>query len=297
MEWFRKPKSGISRQERKEIPDGIWTKCKDCGEILFGKELERELWVCPSCGYHFRIRHHQYIEMLLDDARLEEFDADLSSTDPLTFSDRIAYPERIAQSQKKSGMRDAVVCGIGRIDGRPVSFSVMDFAFIGGSMGSVVGEKVARSIERALERRIPLVIVSCSGGARMQEGIFSLMQMAKTGTLLGQLREERIPFISVLTNPTTAGVMASYASLGDVIIAEPKAQLGFAGPRVIQQTIGQKLPEGFQSSEFFQNHGFLDCIIPRSNLRETIAQLLKYLCGPASGVQDSLKELREDSSE
>ncbi len=297
MEWFRKPKSSLPRQEKKEIPDGIWTKCKGCGEILFGKELERDLWVCPSCGYHFRIRHHQYIEILLDDADLEECDADLESIDPLTFSDRIAYPERTAQSQKKSGMRDAVVCGIGSIDGRTVSFSVMDFAFIGGSMGSVVGEKVARAIERSLERRIPLVIVSCSGGARMQEGIFSLMQMAKTGALLGKLKNERIPFISVLTNPTTAGVMASYASLGDVIIAEPKAQLGFAGPRVIQQTIGQKLPEDFQSSEFFQKHGFLDCIVPRAELRQTISQLLSYLCGPKSGVQDSLKTITRKTGE
>jgi len=289
MEWFRKSKDRLVRQERKAIPDGVWTKCKKCGEIIYGRELESRLWVCPACGYHFRIRYSQYIELLLDDGKLDEFDESLSSVDPLSFEDRISYADRIRKSQEKSGLKEAVVCGIGRIDGRAVSFGVMDFAFVGGSMGSVVGEKVARAIERALERRIPLVMVCCSGGARMQEGIFSLMQMAKTGVLLSQLKEAKIPFISILTNPTTAGVMASYASLGDVIVAEPQAQLGFAGPRVIRQTIGQELPEGFQSSEFFLEHGFLDVICPRTELRKTVSLMIEYLCGPASGVHQSLK--------
>ena len=289
MEWFRKKKEPLSRQARKEIPDGIWTKCKKCGEIIYGRELERQFWVCPSCGYHFRIRFNQYIELLLDDGKLEEFDASLTSLDPLEFKDRIPYTERIHKSREKTGLNDAIVCGIGRIDGRTVSYGVMDFAFVGGSMGSVVGEKVARAIERARDRRIPLVLVNCSGGARMQEGIFSLMQMAKTGVLLSELKEAKIPFISILTNPTTAGVMASFASLGDIIIAEPQAQLGFAGPRVIRQTIGQELPEGFQSSEFFLEHGFLDAICPRSELRRTVSLLLEYLCGPTSGVHETLK--------
>lgn len=289
MEWFRKKKEPLARQARKEIPDGIWTKCKKCGEIIYGRELERRLWVCSACGYHFRIRYKQYIELLLDDGRLEEFDATLSSLDPLKFVDRIPYHERIRQTQQKTGLKEAVVCGIGRIDSRTVSFGVMDFSFIGGSMGSVVGEKIARAIERSLERLIPLVLVNCSGGARMQEGILSLMQMAKTGVLLAELKKAKLPYISVLTNPTTGGVMASYASLGDVIIAEPQAQLGFAGPRVIQQTIGQALPEGFQSSEFFLEHGFLDAICPRSELRHTVSLLLDYLCGPTSGVHETLK--------
>jgi acetyl-CoA carboxylase carboxyl transferase subunit beta len=289
MEWFRKKKEPLIRQTKKEIPDGIWTKCQKCGEIIYGRELERRFWVCPACGYHFRIRYNQYIDLLLDGGRLEEFDASMTSVDPLNFEDRIKYPERIRKSQEKTGLNEAIVCGIGQIDGRTISFGVMDFAFVGGSMGSVVGEKVARAIERSLDRRIPLVIVSCSGGARMQEGIFSLMQMAKTGVLLAELKEAKIPFISVLTNPTTAGVMASYASLGDVIIAEPQAQLGFAGPRVIRQTIGQELPPGFQSSEFFRDHGFLDAVCPRDELRRTISLLLEYLCGPTSGVHETLK--------
>jgi len=289
MEWFRKKKEPLTRQTKKEIPDGIWTKCQKCAEIIYGRELERRYWVCPSCGFHFRIRYYQYVELLLDGGRLEEFDATLTSKDPLNFEDRIKYPDRVRKSQEKTGLKDAIVCGIGQIDGRTVSFGVMDFAFIGGSMGSVVGEKVARAIERSLDRRIPLVIVSCSGGARMQEGIFSLMQMAKTGVLLAELKEAHIPFISVLTNPTTAGVMASFASLGDVIIAEPQAQLGFAGPRVIRQTIGQELPEGFQSSEFFQDHGFLDAVCPRGELRRTVSLMLEYLCGPTSGVHETLK--------
>lgn len=286
MEWFRKAKAGLTRQTRQDIPDGLWTKCGGCGEIIYARELERRFWVCPTCEYHFRISHADYIRILLDDGVLEEYDRGLISLDPLKFRDKKKYPERIAEAQQKTGLADAVVCGLGRINSRLVSFGVMEFSFIGGSMGSVVGEKVARAIERALTRRVPLVLVSCSGGARMQEGILSLMQMAKTSFLLSELAEARIPYIAVLTNPTTAGVMASYASLGDVIIAEPKAQLGFAGPRVIRDTIRQELPPGFQSSEFFLEHGFLDRIVKRSELKSSISSLLTFLCGPASGVND-----------
>lgn len=280
MEWFKKPKNGLVSQQKKEIPDGLWTKCESCGEIIYVKELEKNLWVCHRCNFHFRIKSKDYIELLLDQGKLEEYDNNLVSIDPLKFKDSKRYPDRIRDSRRKTGLNDAVIVGIGKIENREVSFGVMDFGFIGGSMGSVVGEKVARAIERSLERKIPLVIVSCSGGARMQEGILSLMQMAKTSGLLAKLYDANIPFISVLTNPTTAGVMASYASLGDVIIAEPKALLGFAGPRVIQQTIGQELPLGFQSSEFFLEHGFLDKIVERKDLKKTVSLLLEYLLPP-----------------
>ncbi|OGC78722.1 MAG: acetyl-CoA carboxylase subunit beta [candidate division Zixibacteria bacterium RBG_16_40_9] len=277
MEWFKKIKEGVTAQPKKEIPEGLWTKCEDCGEIIYVKELERNFWVCGKCKYHFRIKSTDYMNLLLDEGVLEEYDQNLVSADPLKFKDSKRYPDRIKDSRKKTKLNDALIAGLGKIEGRKVSLGVMDFSFIGGSMGSVVGEKVARAIERSLEKKIPLVIVSCSGGARMQEGILSLMQMAKTSSLLAKLHKGGLPFISILTNPTTAGVMASFASLGDVIIAEPKALLGFAGPRVIQQTIGQELPQGFQSSEFFLEHGFVDLIIERSQLKKTVSQLLEYL--------------------
>lgn len=277
MEWFKKTREGVTAQEKRDIPQGLWTKCEACGEIIYVKELEKNFWVCTRCYFHFRISSRDYIALLLDDGKFTECDANLISLDPLKFRDSKRYPERTREARKKTQLNDAIVVGVGTINGFKISFGVMDFAFIGGSMGSVVGEKVARAIERSIEYHIPLVIVSCSGGARMQEGILSLMQMAKTAALLAQLSERKIPFISVLTNPTTAGVMASYASLGDIIIAEPKALLGFAGPRVIQQTIGQELPEGFQRSEFFLEHGFLDLIVERKQLKATLALLLEYL--------------------
>lgn len=279
MDWFKKQKPGVTSQAKKEMPDGLWSKCPECAEIVYTKQLEENFWVCPSCHYHFRITSRKYIKIILDEGKLEEFDESLESLDPLKFKDSKKYTERIKAAKTKSGLTDAVVCGIGKIDSMDVSFAIMDFSYIGGSMGSVVGEKVARAIERAIDRKIPLIIVSCSGGARMQEGILSLMQMAKTSALLAVLADKKIPFISLLTNPTTAGVMASYASLGDVIIAEPKALLGFAGPRVIQQTIGQELPPGFQSSEFFLEKGFLDKIVDRSKIRKTLILLLKYFQG------------------
>lgn len=277
MEWFRKAKPGVASQEKKNIPEGLWTKCETCGEIVYSKKMEEHFWVCPTCGFHFRIPSRKYISLLLDDGQLEEFDVKLRSIDPLKFKDSKRYPDRLKAANEKTRNSEGLIAGLGRIGGVPVSFSIMDFAFMGGSMGSVVGERVARSIGRAIDREIPLVIVSCSGGARMQEGILSLMQMAKTAGLLAVLADKKIPYISVLTNPTTAGVMASYASLGDVIIAEPRALLGFAGPRVIQQTIGQDLPEGFQSSEFFLEKGFLDKIVERKALRDIIISLLNFM--------------------
>ena len=277
MAWFRKEKTGLPAQEKRNIPEGLWSKCPDCGEIVYGKKMEELLWVCPSCSYHFRISSRKYISILLDGGRLEEHDANLKSKDPLKFKDSKKYPDRLKAAMAKSGRNDGVISGMAEIGGIPVSFAIMDFTFIGGSMGSVVGEVIARSIERAIEQNAPLLIVSCSGGARMQEGILSLMQMAKTSGLLARLAEKGLPYISILTNPTTAGVMASYASLGDIIVAEPKALLGFAGPRVIKQTIGQDLPEGFQSSEFFLEKGFLDKIIHRGDLQETLLTLLKIM--------------------
>ncbi len=277
VDWFNRAQKGILGGEKREIPDGVWTKCPSCNEILTVLSLEKKYWVCTKCDYHFRIPAVSYLNLLIDENTFEEFDSGLVSDDPLGFKDLKKYPERIAAARKKTGRNDAVISGLGKIDGIDTSFSVMDFDFIGGSMGSVVGEKIARSIERSINKEIPLVIVSCSGGARMMEGILSLMQMAKTSALLAVLAKKKIPFISILTNPTTAGVMASYASLGDVIIAEPKALLGFAGPRVIAQTIGGELPPGFQSSEFFMEHGFLDAIVHRPQLKKTVSQLLAYM--------------------
>ncbi|HWR83020.1 MAG TPA: acetyl-CoA carboxylase, carboxyltransferase subunit beta [Candidatus Deferrimicrobium sp.] len=277
MVWFRKSKTGPVPQEKRNIPEGLWTKCPSCGEIVYSKKMEELLWVCPACRFHFRISTEKYIHLLLDDGNLDEFDVSLASMDPLKFKDSKRYPDRIKAAQEKTGGVEGVVAGMAVMGGMTVSFAIMDFDFIGGSMGSVVGEKIARAIERSIEREVPLVIVSCSGGARMQEGILSLMQMAKTASLLAILDDKKIPYISILTNPTTAGVMASYASLGDVILAEPKALLGFAGPRVIQQTIGQELPEGFQSSEFFLDKGFVDRVVERQELRDTVIKLLKYM--------------------
>jgi len=277
VDWFNRARKSVPSVDKRDIPDGVWTKCQSCNEILTVMSLEKNFWVCPKCEFHFRIPAIAYINLLIDPDTFEEYDTDLVSTDPLEFKDLKKYPERIAAARKKTGRNDAIICGLGKIEGIDVSFCVMDFEFIGGSMGSVVGEKVARAIERSINKEIPLVIVSCSGGARMMEGILSLMQMAKTSALLAVLNKMKIPFISILTNPTTAGVMASYASLGDVIIAEPKALLGFAGPRVIAQTIGGELPPGFQSSEFFREHGFLDKIVSRPQLKRTASQLLQYL--------------------
>jgi acetyl-CoA carboxylase carboxyl transferase subunit beta len=281
MAWFKKPEyttlSTPKSQKRVQIPDGMWTKCEDCAAILDNKQLETNLKVCPKCGYHFRISSKERIACTLDAGSFVELDSHVQSADPLEFTDSKRYTARIADSVKKLGMNDALVCGEGKINGIPVSIGIMEFGFIGGSMGSAVGEKVTRTIERGLETKTPVVIVTTTGGARMQEGILSLMQMAKTSAALSKLAQAKIPYISILTNPSTAGVMASYASLGDVVIAEPKALTGFAGPRVIEQTIRQQLPPGFQRSEFLLEHGFIDIIIDRRDMKNTIAQVITLL--------------------
>ncbi len=257
-----------------EVPNGLWLRCEGCNEILYRKSLEKNLYICSKCGFHFRISTKTYIEILLDPNTFEEFDANLLPADPLNFP---KYPEKLAEAQKKTGMKEGFVYGRGLLNNQPLILGLMDFNFIGGSMGSVVGEKVARAIRKARAERIPLVIIATSGGARMQEGVLSLMQLAKTSAELALLSEARIPFISIVTNPTMAGVMASYASLGDIIIAEPKALLGFAGARVIEGTIGEKLPEGFQTAEFLLKHGFIDIVVSRKDLRSTLAKILDIL--------------------
>ncbi|MBN1559184.1 acetyl-CoA carboxylase carboxyltransferase subunit beta [candidate division KSB1 bacterium] len=279
MAWFKRVKAGFSGQDRKNLPDGLWIKCQECREVLYKKELEKNLHVCSNCGYHFRITCDDYIHIICDTATFYETEAHLQSADPLKFKDSERYSERIRKAGAKTGLNEAVKTGTGNIDGITVVLAVMDFRFVGGSMGSVVGEKIARATALALRRRFPLVIVSASGGARMQEAAYSLMQMAKTSAHLALLADARLPFISVLTNPTTGGVTASFAMLGDVILAEPGALIGFAGPRVIKQTIGQDLPEGFQRAEFLLEHGFIDAIVARKELKLKLHQVLTFLMG------------------
>lgn len=278
MTWFLRSRVGIQKQDeaQREMPDNLWTKCDSCKAVIYKKQLEEALYTCPECGKHFRIGSTQYISLLFDKGTFVEYDTDVRSADPLEFVDTKPYFERLEGAYAKS-VSDALTVGMGTIEGREISFGCMNFNFIGGSMGSVVGEKFARAARRSLEKRVPLVVISASGGARMQEAAFSLMQMAKTSALLAQLERAGIPFISILTDPTTGGVSASFAMLGDVIIAEPGALIGFAGPRVIEQTIRKKLPEGFQRSEFLLEHGFVDMIVHRKNLRTQLAQLLSFM--------------------
>lgn len=257
------------------VPEGLWVKCPGCQEILYNKDLVANLHVCHRCGHHFRVNATDRLRMLFDGA-WEEFDHDLVSTDPLEFVDTKPYRDRLRSSQQATGQPDAVITAVGPIEGIPASVAAMEYGFIGGSMGVVVGEKITRAIERAIERRIPVVIVSASGGARMMEGTLSLMQMAKISAALARLDRARLPFVSVLTDPTTGGVTASFAMLGDVILAEPKALIGFAGPRVIEQTIRQKLPEGFQRSEFLVEHGMIDSVVDRRRMKATIARFLRF---------------------
>ena len=279
VSWFKRTKKKVTSPNapKKSVPDGLWQKCDICGEILYIKELEKRLWVCSKCDNHFMISTEQYIDILCDPDTFEETHKGIRSGDPLEFKDQKRYSERLEQYTKKTGREDAVVTGFGKIDGRDFVLGIMDFKFMGGSMGSVVGEKLARAMEDSLNYRRPLVIVSRSGGARMQESIYSLMQMAKTSAVLAKLGEEKIPYISIITNPTTGGVTASFASLGDIIIAEPKALIGFAGPRVIQQTIRQELPDGFQRSEFLLEHGMIDMVCSREDLRDTLKDVLEFL--------------------
>jgi acetyl-CoA carboxylase carboxyl transferase subunit beta len=276
--WFRKkPVQPPTTFRRRETPDGVWMKCSGCGEILYRKEVERNLSTCARCGAHFRISAGEYIRILTDEGSFEPLFTDVQSTDPLNFSDaRGAYREKLLAAQAGDATREAVVAGRARIESLPVALAVMDFHFLGGSMGSVVGERIARCAALAREERSALIIISCSGGARMHEGILSLMQMAKTCAALGRLHEEGIPFLSILADPTTGGVSASFAMLGDIILAEPNALIGFAGPRVIRETIGEELPPGFQRAEFMQDHGFIDIIIARSEMRAMLGTLLRH---------------------
>lgn len=276
MAWFRKDKKPLNAQDRRDLPSDVFDKCPGCGEILYRERLAQNLNVCPTCGHHLRISADAYVSVLLDSATFEELDAGLRAADPLEFTDLKPYADRIRAAEAK-GKQEAVVTGTGRLDGIEIGLAVMDFSFIGGSMGSVVGEKIARLARIALERELPLIIVSASGGARMQEGIFSLMQMAKTSAVLGRLHEAGLPFISVLTHPTTGGVTASFSMLGDVNLAEPGALIGFAGPRVIEETIRQELPEGFQRAEFLKEHGMVDRVVDRRELKAEIATLLRHL--------------------
>lgn len=283
MAWFKREKRPIENptpvEERRVRTEGMWTKCSACRAIIWKKDLESNWEVCPKCEHHFRLGARRRLELLLDDEQYTEHDADLASNDPLKFVDTKPYAQRLREAQHKLGMKDAILTVEGRLNGRPVTCCSMEFGFIGGSMGAVVGEKVARAIERSLAQKQPLIIVSCSGGARMMEGAVSLMQLAKVSAALARLDEARVPFISVLTDPTTGGVTASYAMLGDLNIAEPGALIGFAGPRVIEQTIRQKLPEGFQTAEFLLEHGFLDAVVPRKELKPYIGQALDFFLG------------------
>lgn len=281
MAWFRKDKKPLTAQDKRDVPSNVFDKCAGCGEILYRERLAQNLNVCPNCGHHLRVSAEEYVELLIDSGTFEELDDGLRAADPLRFRDLKPYRDRIAVAEAK-GKSEALLSGTGELDGIPVALAVMDFSFIGGSMGSVVGEKIARAGRVALERRMPLLVVSASGGARMQEGIYSLMQMAKTSAVLARLHEAGLPYFSILTNPTTGGVTASYAMLGDVNLAEPGALVGFAGPRVIEETIKQELPKGFQRSEFLLDHGMVDRVVDRRDLKETVALLLRHMTGLAA---------------
>jgi acetyl-CoA carboxylase carboxyl transferase subunit beta len=277
MAWFKKErKPRTSERVKLEIPADAWEKCDQCGHVDIRERFVRALNVCPSCGHHRRVSAQEYIDLLVDEGSWHELFSALKSADPLKFEN---YADRVQAAVKKAGPLDAIRTGYARLHGMAISLGVMDFAFMGGSMGSVVGEKIARLTRHAIDKRTPLIIVSASGGARMQEGVLSLMQMAKTSVVLAELQTAGVPFLSVLTNPTTGGVSASYAMQGDVILAEPGAVIGFAGPRVIKQTIGQDLPEGFQTAEFLLDHGMIDAVVPRGELRDTTAQLLRHMTG------------------
>ena len=278
MTWFKKEKKALETPQGKTVQtEGLWMKCEGCKVILWKKDLDANFQCCPKCGFHFKMGARARVEMLFDDGVYTQHDARLFSTDPLGFKDTKHYNERLKKAEKQTGLSDALLTGEGRIGGKPLIVCAMEFSFIGGSMGAVVGEKITRAIDRCIAQKIPLVIVSCSGGARMMEGAISLMQMAKISAGLARLDEVRKPFISVLADPTTGGVTASYAMLGDLNIAEPGALIGFAGPRVIEQTIRQKLPEGFQRSEFLLAHGMIDAIVPRKELKGFIARSMTML--------------------
>jgi acetyl-CoA carboxylase carboxyl transferase subunit beta len=279
MAWFkktRKPMAAPVKEKPSRVPEGLWVKCPDCAQVIYNKDLAANINVCPKCGHHFRINAVERLRMLFDGAWIE-YDKDLVSTDPLGFTDTKPYKSRLKAGIESTGMKDAVLVGSGTIDGIDAIVAAMEYGFIGGSMGVVVGEKITRAIERAIDTRVPVIIVCCSGGARMMEGARSLMQMAKISGALAKLDRARLPYIAVLTDPTTGGVTASFAMLGDLNIAEPKAQIGFAGPRVIEQTIRQKLPDGFQRSEFLLEKGMLDLVIDRREMKQAIANALRFM--------------------
>jgi acetyl-CoA carboxylase carboxyl transferase subunit beta len=286
MAWFKKEKTPKlpAGDRRFTIPEGLWVKCDNCKEIIYKKEVARNANVCPKCNYHFRISARERLETMYDDGRFREFDTDIAPVDALGFVDTKAYAARLVSYQKETGLKDAIISSEGLMGARPVIIAAMEYGFMGGSMGSVVGEKITRAAERAFDASCPLIVISCSGGARMQEGALSLMQMAKISAALARLDEKGVPYISVLTDPTTGGVTASFAMLGDLIIAEPKALIGFAGPRVIEQTIRQKLPVGFQRSEFLLEHGMIDIIVDRAQLRDTLIQCLQFMVGAKKTV-------------
>jgi acetyl-CoA carboxylase carboxyl transferase subunit beta len=278
MAWFKRESGDLDNSGAKKVrTEGLWVKCESCRQIIWKKDLEENLSVCPKCDKHFRIDARTRLALLLDDGEYAVFDDNLESNDPLKFVDLKAYSSRLAQAQEETGLRDAVINAVGKLDGRTVVVSAMEYAFIGGSMGAVVGEAITRAVERALTMKSPLIIISASGGARMMEGVISLMQLAKISAALGRLDDAKVPYVSLLTDPTTGGVTASFAMLGDLNIAEPGALIGFAGPRVIEQTIRQKLPAGFQRSEFLLEHGMLDAVVHRKQLKPYIARALRFM--------------------
>lgn len=287
MAWFKKPKE-TSKEKKVRIPEGLWVKCEHCKEIIYRKEVEKNLQVCPKCNYHFRISAIERLNFLLDPNTFEEMDANLLPADPIGFNDNNkSYPEKLKEYQSKTKLKEAVITGEGLIKGHPVIVAAMDFSFFGGSMGSVVGEKIARAAERAVAKKQPFIAITASGGARMQEGMFSLMQMAKVSQAISRLKEEGVLYITILCDPTFGGVTASFAMLGDIIIAEPKSLIGFAGPRVIEQTTKQPLPEDFQRAEFLLSHGFVDMVVERKELKKTVALLIELFMGNKTVIRDA----------
>ena len=276
MAWFLRSKENITETQQKEMPDGLWTKCPTCSEILFKNQLEENLFTCPKCSYHFRIGSEEYIDIIFDENTFVETETKIKSSDPLNFVDTKSYSDRIETSYKKTGLNEAMTTGYGKVNGKPIAFGCMNFNFIGGSMGSVVGEKILRIAKYAIHHKVPLVVVCASGGARMQEAALSLMQMAKTAAVLSEMAEARLPYITILTDPTTGGVTASFGMLGDIHIAEPGALIGFAGPRVIEQTIRKKLPPGFQRAESLLQNGFVDMIVSRKELKSTLSRTIEW---------------------
>ncbi len=296
MAWFRKektPKQPLA-DRRMRMPEGLWVKCEACKEMVYKREVSRNANVCPKCNYHFRIGSRERLRGLLDDGAFQEFDVDIAPKDALEFKDVKPYADRLENYQKRTGLKDALIAAVGTIGGHPVVVAAMEYGFMGGSMGSVVGEKVTRCAERSLNERRPLIVVTCSGGARMQEGALSLMQMAKISSALARLDDAGLPYISILTDPTTGGVTASFAMLGDLNLAEPRALIGFAGPRVIEQTIRQQLPEGFQRSEFLLEHGMLDMVVERSRMRQVLIESLDFMMGPKRPAQPEAADLSAD---